>query len=58
VEIDFSEYRTPVLAERQVRAVAGGIAEIVVPPGTICTEGARDLMQRRKIALIIKNPSH
>jgi hypothetical protein len=58
VEMDFSEYKTPVLAERQVRAVVRGTAEIVVPPGTICTEGAKDLMQKRKIALKVKSPSH
>jgi hypothetical protein len=58
VEIDFSDYKTPILAERQVRAAARGIAEIVVPAGTICTEGARELMQKRKITLKVKSPSH
>jgi hypothetical protein len=58
VEIDFSDYKTPVLAERQVRSVGRGTAEIVVPPGTICTEGARELMHMRKISLKIQSPSH
>lgn len=58
VEIDFSEYKTPVLTERQVRGVSRGIAEIIVPAGTLCTEGARDLLQKRKLTLKTKSPSH
>jgi hypothetical protein len=57
VGIDFSEYKTPVLAERQVQGVGRGTAEIVVPPGTIVTEGARDLMHKRKITLTITRQS-
>lgn len=58
MEIDFSEYKTPVLTERQVRGVEPGVVEIIVPAGTLCTEGARDLMQRRKLTLKTKSPSH
>jgi hypothetical protein len=58
VEIDFSEYKTPVLAERQVQGVARAVAEIIVPHGTIVTEGAKDLIDKRKMKLTIKSPSH
>jgi hypothetical protein len=58
VEMDFSEYKTPVLTERQVRGVDPGIVEIIVPAGTLCTEGARDLLQKRKLTLKTKSPSH
>ena len=58
MEIDFSEYKTPVLTERQVRGVGPGIVEIIVPAGTLCTEGARDLVQKRKLTLTTRSPSH
>lgn len=58
LEVDFSEYKTPVLTERQVRGVGPGIAEIVVPAGTVCTEGAKELMQKKKLTLKTKSPSH
>ena len=58
VEIDFSEYKTPVLTERHVRGLIPDIAEIVVPAGTFCTAGAKDLLQKRKLTLRTKSPSH
>ena len=58
VEIDFSEYKTPVLTERQVRSVGPGIVEIIVPAGTHCTTGAKDLMQKRKLTLKTTSPSN
>jgi hypothetical protein len=58
VEVDFSDYKTPVLTERQVRGVNPGIVEIIVPAGTLCTGGAKDLLQKRKLTLTIKSPSH
>ena len=58
VEIDFSEYRTPVLTERLVRGLGPGVVQIVVPAGTHCTTGAKDLMQKKKLTLKIKSPSH
>ena len=54
VEIDFSEYKTPVLTEMHVRGTAREVREIVVPAGTICTTGAKDLMQQRRMRLTIK----
>jgi ethanolamine utilization cobalamin adenosyltransferase len=56
--MDFSGYRTPVLTERLVRAAAPSVTEIVVPAGTYCTEGARDMLEKRKLTLTFKNPSH
>jgi hypothetical protein len=58
LEMDFSGYRTPVLTERLVRAAAPSVTEIVVPAGTYCTEGARDMLEKRKLTLTFKNPSH
>jgi len=58
MEIDFSEYKTPVLTERLVRGAGPGIVEIIVPAGTLCTEGARDLLQKRKLTLTTRSPSH
>ena len=51
VTIDMTGYRTPVLTEHRVRAVDRQCREIRVPAGTICTIGARDLMQQRRIQL-------
>lgn len=49
--IDFSEYRTPVLTEMHVRAVKAPVTEIIIPTGTICTMGAKDLIQQRRLKL-------
>ncbi|HLP17345.1 MAG TPA: hypothetical protein VK470_13870 [Bacteroidota bacterium] len=54
VSIDLSKYKTPVLTEAQVNALDERIVEIEIPPGTVITPGARDLIKRRK--LLIANP--
>jgi hypothetical protein len=52
VTIDMTGYRTPVLTEDRVRSLDPRVREILVPPGTVCTIGARDTLQRRKIKMI------
>ena len=56
--IDMTGYRTPVLTESRVRAVGRHIREIIVPAGTICTIGARDLMQQRRMKLTFTGNTH
>lgn len=51
VEIDMSGYRTPVLTENCVRSQERHVREILVPAGTVCTIGARDAMQQRRMKL-------
>jgi len=58
VVIDMTGYRTPVLTESRVRALGRHIREIIVPAGTICTIGARDLMQQRRIKLTYAGNTH
>ena len=53
LEVDLSGYKTPVLTENHVRAAGRHIREIAVPAGTICTAGARDLLEQRRLALIV-----
>jgi hypothetical protein len=52
VTIDMTGYRTPVLTEDRVRSLDPRVREILIPPGTVCTIGARDTVQRRKIKII------
>jgi len=52
VTIDMTGYRTPVLTEDRVRSLDPRVREILVPPATVCTIGARDALQRRKIKMI------
>jgi hypothetical protein len=58
VEIDMTGYRTPVLTENRVRSLERHVRHIVVPAGTICTIGARDVMQERKMKLIFNGNKH
>lgn len=51
VTIDMTGYRTPVLTEDRVRSLDPRVREILVPHGTVCTIGARDAMQRKKIKM-------
>lgn len=51
VKIDMTGYRTPVLTENRVRSLEPHVREILVPAGTVCTIGARDAMQLRRITL-------
>ncbi len=58
LEIDFSDYKTPVLTEHHVRAAGRDIREIIVPAGTVCTIGARDLLQQRHLKLTQNGKNH
>lgn len=48
---DFGGYKTPVLNENRVRGAGPHIREIVVPPETIVTAGARALIEQRRLKL-------
>jgi len=58
VEIDMTGYRTPVLTESRVRALGRHVREIIVPAGTICTIGARDLLQQSRREIDIHPVAH
>ena len=58
LEIDFSDYKTPVLTEYHVRAAGREVKEIIVPAGTVCTFGARDLLQQRHLKLTQNGKNH
>jgi hypothetical protein len=49
--IDMSEFRSPVLLERHLRSLAPETREIVVPPGTAVTPGARDIIKKKNLTL-------
>ncbi len=57
VVLDYADYKTPVLTEAHVRSVPPSTREIVVPSGTLCTIGAKDLMAQRKLVLSFAPPS-
>jgi hypothetical protein len=58
VSIDMTGYRTPVLTENRVRSLERHVREITVPPGTVCTIGARDVLQQRRIKLTFTGNTH
>ena len=58
VEIDMTGYKTPVLTENRVRILERHVRQIVVPAGTVCTTGARDVMKERKMTLIYTGTIH
>ena len=58
VAIDMTGYRTPVLTENRVRSLEMRVREITVPSGTICTTGARDVLQQRRIKLTFTGNTH
>ena len=49
--MDMSEYKTPVLTERNLSALDNSITEIVIPKGTIITPVAREIIKKRKLIL-------
>ncbi len=58
LEIDFTDYKTPVLTEGHVRSAGRDVREIIVPAGTVCTIGARDLLQQRHLTLTTNGKKH
>jgi hypothetical protein len=58
VSIDMTGYRTPVLTEYRVRSLDARVREISVPAGTICTIGAREVLQQRKMKLTFNGNAH
>jgi len=55
VEIDMSGFVTPVLTEGQMEALEKGVEDILIPPQTIVTQGAKRLIKQYKIKLIYKS---
>ncbi len=51
--IDMKEYVTPILTEDKIESLEPEVIEIVVPEDTILTLGARDIINKRNIKLII-----
>ena len=49
--IDMSGFRSPVLLERHLISLAPEIREIGVPPGTVITPGAREILRRKNLIL-------
>jgi FAD/FMN-containing dehydrogenase len=49
--INMSEFRSPVLLERHLRTLAPETREIVVPPGTVVTPGAKDIIRKKNLTL-------
>ena len=58
VPIDMTGYRTPVLTEQRVRSLGPHVREISVPAGTVCTGGAREALQQRKMKLTFTGNTH
>ena len=58
VEMDMSNYKTPVLTENNLLSLDSGITEIIVPDGTVITPGARDIIRKKKLNITYKNKSN
>ncbi|HTY59247.1 MAG TPA: hypothetical protein VMF59_10530 [Bacteroidota bacterium] len=58
VPVDMTGYRTPVLTEQRVRSLGPHVREISVPAGTVCTAGAREVLQQRKMKLTFTGNTH
>ncbi len=54
--VDMSGFRSPVLLESHLLALAPEIREIAVPAGTVITPGARDVL-RKKNLILKSNPT-
>ena len=54
-EIDMSGFVTPVLTEGQMEELEEGVREVVIPPHTIITPGAKRLIKQKEIKLIYKS---
>ena len=52
VEIDMRGYVTPILTEGHMEQLEKGIEEVVIPPQTVITPGAKSLIKQNKIKLI------
>lgn len=58
IEIDMSNYKTPVLTENNLLSLKPGITDIIIPGGTVITPGARDIIREKKLNITYKNKSN
>jgi hypothetical protein len=58
IEIDMSNYRTPVLTENNLSMLDSSVTEIIIPVGTIITPNARDIIRKKKLIITHKNKSN
>lgn len=56
-EIDMKSYKTPVLTENTLNNIDKEISEIIIPDGTIITQGAKNIINNRRIKIIYKQTS-
>ena len=58
IEIDMSNYKTPLLTENNVLSLSSDITEIIIPGRTIITPGAKDVIRKKKLNITYKNKSY
>ena len=58
IELDMSNYKTPVITESSLISLDSDISEIIVPTGTVITPGARDIIRKKNLNVIYKNKSN
>lgn len=54
LEINMSEYKTPVLAKNHFQSIEPDIVEIIIPEKTVITQGARDMIKKKKLTVTYK----
>lgn len=53
--IDMKKYRTPILTEKQIRNLHELTGEVIVPPGTVMTPKAKELVRERRLVITIQS---
>jgi hypothetical protein len=53
VSIDLSQYRTPVLTEAHLVKIDDSVREISIPQGTVITPGAKELIKKRNLIVVM-----
>ncbi len=54
-EIDMSDYKTPVLTEKNIQLLNEEVEGIIVPEKTIITPGAKDLIKKKNLIITHKS---
>ena len=54
VEMDMSEFKTPILTENNLGVLDKDVCEIIVPEKTIVTPGARSILKNRALSIVYK----
>ncbi len=55
LEMDMSEFKTPVLTENNLGYLDDHICEIIVPEKTIITPGARSIIKKKELTITYKS---